>query len=169
MNLDLRDYKTFPADVSKEYEADNADYGVESVSFCDLMSLTLNIQNVGDEFYCHGEVSVNTEQECSRCLNLFESELLGDLNFVARTEQDKAVMSSDPGQDVVLLKPGEPIVELNELIRQALSISIPLKPLCSTECRGICPNCGANLNEERCDCKEESIDERWEGLDGLVK
>jgi hypothetical protein len=33
----------------------------------------------------------------------------------------------------------------------------------------MCPNCGVNLNEEICDCKEESVDERWEGLDGLVK
>ncbi|MFH2036054.1 MAG: hypothetical protein ABIJ45_06590, partial [Candidatus Zixiibacteriota bacterium] len=94
-----------------EYEADNADYGIDSVSFCDLMSLNLNIQRVGDEYYCHGEVSVCVEQECARCLNIFESELAGDLNFIARTEKDKAVLSSDPGQDTVFFRPGEPVIE----------------------------------------------------------
>ena len=41
MNLDLRDYNTFPAEVSLEYEADNADYGVEGVSFCDFANILL--------------------------------------------------------------------------------------------------------------------------------
>jgi uncharacterized protein len=168
MNLDLRDYENFPAEINLEYEADNADYGVEAVAFCDLMSLILSIQKVNDEYYCQGEVSVRVEQECARCLNLFESDLTGDLNFIVKSEKGKTVMASDSGEDVVFVNSAEPIIELNDLIRQSLSSSIPLKPLCSTECRGLCPNCGTNLNEDTCDCKEESYEERWEGLEGLV-
>jgi len=169
MNLDLRDYTTFPAEVAIDIEADNADYGVEGVAFRDVMSLRLNIQKVGEEYFCQGSVAVPVEQECARCLNLFETELSGELHFAIRTHVGKFVMAADKDADVITVKSHEPVIELNELIRQTLSLSIPMKPICNEECRGLCPNCGVNLNEEECDCKEEDIDERWEGLQGLVE
>ncbi len=169
MNLDLRDYETFPAEVSIDIEADNADYGVEGVAFRDVMSLRLNIQKVSEEYFCQGFVTVPVEQECARCLSIFETELSGEMHFAIRAHAGKSIMGTNKDADVITVKSHEPVVELNELIRQALSLSIPMKPLCSEECRGLCPNCGVNLNEEECDCKEEDIDDRWEGLQGLVE
>jgi uncharacterized protein len=167
MNLDLREYTEFPASVDREVEAVNEDYEINGIEFVDLMHLVLTIQKVGDEYLCQGEVVVKTEQECSRCLNPFETDLSGELNFVLITEKGKSVMARDKGADVILFNPAKPVVELNEVIRQALMLSIPMKPLCSDDCLGICPNCGVNLNEQTCNCVTEDIDDRWEGLKDL--
>ena len=169
MNLDVRDYKDFPAEVTLEVEADNAEYGVDVQTFTDVMKIELAIQKVSEEYLCQGEVTVMTEMECSRCLSSFEAELAGELNFIIRTGPGKAVMATDQGADVLIAEVGQPVVELNDLIRQALSLSIPLKPLCSEECLGICPYCGANRNEEPCNCVDEETDERWEGLKDLYE
>jgi uncharacterized protein len=169
MNLDLREFGTFPAEVSVDFEADNADFGIEGVSFRDLMSVRLTIQKVREEYYCQGYVTVPVEEECSRCLETFNSELSGDLTFIVKTDEGDAVMATDNRAEIVYVKLSEPVVDMNELIRQTLVLSLPLKPLCSPDCKGICPNCGVNLNEESCTCKTEETDDRWEGLSDLIE
>jgi uncharacterized protein len=57
-------------------------------------------------------------------------------------------------------------VDLVELLHEELQLALPVKPLCTEACRGICPGCGAELNEEECTCTPE-VDPRWEILKGL--
>jgi uncharacterized protein len=169
MNLDLRELKTFPAEISVDVEADSADYGIDGVAFRDLMNVRLSIQKVKEEFYCHGDTSVKVEVECSRCLEIFELELIGELSFVIKTEKGKQVLSTDTNEEVIYVKLNEPVIDLNETIRQALLLSLPIKPVCHPDCKGLCPGCGVNLNLESCDCKGQEIDERWEGLRDIVE
>ena len=53
------------------------------------------------------------------------------------------------------------------LLREQIWVVMPMKPLCRTECRGICPTCGANLNSDPCDCRRERIDPRLALLETL--
>jgi uncharacterized protein len=55
-------------------------------------------------------------------------------------------------------------LSLLEVARQELLLALPPHPLCSESCAGICPICGANLNEEPCNCADESLDPRWAAL-----
>ncbi len=169
MILDLRDIATFPAEFAIESELDNNEYGIERVSFRDLMSLRLVIQKVQEDYYCQGTVTVPVEEECSRCLNIFDAELTGDLNFIIKTGEGKTETSATGEEDIVYIKPSEPVIDLHHLIRESLILSLPLKPLCDEDCRGLCPDCGVNLNEETCNCKREEDDERWEGLKSLLE
>lgn len=169
MNLDLREFDSFPAEYSAEFEADNEDFGIPGVAFRDLMKIRVMLQKIKDEFYCQGNVMVPVEEECSRCLETFDTDLSGELNFIITTEESKAVLGTDTGAEVVTIKASEPVVDLNGIIKEALMLAIPMKPLCSEECRGLCPSCGANLNEEKCDCKVDETDERWEGLKDLLE
>ncbi|HEX4865395.1 MAG TPA: DUF177 domain-containing protein, partial [Acidimicrobiales bacterium] len=58
-------------------------------------------------------------------------------------------------------------LDLQPLVRDALLLELPLAPLCSDECRGICPTCGADLNAGGCACVEKPADPRWAALDAL--
>ena len=49
-------------------------------------------------------------------------------------------------------------------LREAMVLALPMKPLCSEDCRGICPTCGKDLNNGECRCGKRSMDPRWEGL-----
>jgi uncharacterized protein len=169
MNLDLREFESFPAELSVEVETDSAEYGIDGIAFHEPTNVKLSIQKVKEEYYCHGEATVKVEAECSRCLELFDLELNGELNFVIKTEQGESILSSDANQEVIYVKSSEPVVELNEPIRQALLLSLPMKPVCNPECRGLCPSCGVNLNLESCDCTGREVDERWEGLRDLLE
>lgn len=69
------------------------------------------------------------------------------------------------GEDTYPLHDGE--VDLEPMVRDAVLLELPQAPLCVAECRGLCPQCGVNRNEETCACQPER-DERWAALDVLV-
>jgi uncharacterized protein len=167
MALDLREFASFPVDIILEMELDDMEDSISGVTFQELATVKLNIQKMKDEYFCHGEVVAPAEIECSRCLEPYHDKLRGELNFVVRRIEARPVMSADEGEEVILLKPNENIIDLHDQIRQALTLALPMKPICSEDCRGLCPECGANLNEETCDCRSDDIDERWEGLKDL--
>ncbi|HUP28016.1 MAG TPA: DUF177 domain-containing protein, partial [Chloroflexia bacterium] len=56
------------------------------------------------------------------------------------------------------------MMDLSEPVRQAILVALPMKPLCREDCKGLCPNCGANWNDGLCDCTPEQMDNHWVGL-----
>jgi len=60
------------------------------------------------------------------------------------------------------------ILDLTEVVRQNLLLAVPMSALCSPSCRGLCVECGANLNEEPCDCQREGQDPRLAALRELL-
>lgn len=59
------------------------------------------------------------------------------------------------------------MLDLQPLVRDALLLELPLAPLCSEDCKGLCPNCGADLNDGPCSCDTRPADPRWSVLDSL--
>jgi len=60
-------------------------------------------------------------------------------------------------------------IDLSPLVREYMLLDIPIKPLCSTDCKGLCPVCGENLNETQCGHTTESIDPRLAVLKSLLE
>ena len=59
------------------------------------------------------------------------------------------------------------MLDLQPLVRDALLLELPLAPLCNEECKGLCPACGADLNDGPCSCDTRPADPRWSALDSL--
>ncbi len=168
MNLDLYSFEAFPAETTLEAEVDINDFDWQGISFKDLMTIKVTIQKVDEEYFCQAYLSVPVEEECCRCLNLFDDKLTADFNFFVKIGSGEPVLSSDmDNSDVIFLKAGEHNVDISGFVREALILSLPTKPLCNQDCRGLCPSCGVNLNEESCKCKHAELDDRWEDLKDL--
>jgi DUF177 domain-containing protein len=60
-------------------------------------------------------------------------------------------------------------LDLDSLLSEAVILAHPIKLKCTKECKGLCPGCGTNLNNEKCKCGEKGIDPRWEQLRKLIK
>ena len=60
-------------------------------------------------------------------------------------------------------------IDISETIRESLQLVLPMKPVCSPDCKGLCAHCGCDLNIEQCSCKEEGIDPRLAVLGQLIK
>ena len=74
--------------------------------------------------------------------------------------------SFDPRQAEEEVYSGK-VIDLDPLVREQLVLSLPAYPVCREDCKGLCPVCGANLNERECGCDRHVPDPRWAGLKSI--
>lgn len=107
-------------------------------------------------------VAGSAQLNCSRCLDeftwpialSFEQEWRKPASFGG----ERATWTGE-GEEEILPFDGQSI-EIGEILRDRILLSLPMKPLCRPDCRGLCPVCGANLNYETCTCQREEVDPR---------
>lgn len=104
--------------------------------------------------------------ECDNCLKDFESELKDDFQLLYTT--DKLLASSDD-EMVRLISDSTHEIDLTEGVRDSLLLAMPMKITCSQDCKGLCPQCGQDLNIADCSCQPDRIDPRWDALKKLVE
>ena len=113
---------------------------------------------VTDGLLASGVLSTSWEGECRRCLDPVSGEV--HVEFRELFEQQPR-----EGESYRL---GRDSVELEPMVREALTLDLPLAPLCSESCRGLCVTCGAQLNVGGCGCPSADRDSRWAALDLLA-
>jgi uncharacterized protein len=80
---------------------------------------------------------------------------------------DSPLDELDGDDDFEIIPKTQTFIDISQRVHDAIMLNISLKPLCSEDCRGLCPMCGANLNEGECDCTPDKTDERWDALKNL--
>lgn len=101
---------------------------------------------------------------CSRCLVEFDYPLHGFSHLVFYPED--AHVEGEESDEERDYYDGEKL-DISEILAEEILIIVPFNPLCSDDCKGLCPVCGANLNEETCGCSRDVADERFSVLKGL--
>lgn len=123
--------------------------------------------NTGSSVVVRGTAAARAVLTCGRCARAFEHPVQTALQveFVpGRVGESPA--EDDEGQDKVPYEGDE--VDLADEVRQQLLLALPMKPLCSADCKGLCPVCGQDLNEGLCECKPQA-DDRLAGLADFFK
>jgi uncharacterized protein len=121
------------------------------------VSVDVELQAVNDGIVAVGTVRAPWTGECRRCLKAAGGEIVGEVH---------EVYERDPVEgETRLLR--DATVDLTELARDAVLLELPVAPLCEDDCAGLCPSCGADRNETRCDCAAEESDPRWAALSDL--
>lgn len=110
----------------------------------------------------HGRLDTTVRLDCGRCLEPFEAEIRTDffLTIVADgTDYAPGEVELTP-EDAHLFYATDGTVDLLALTSEQIYLNLPLKPICSPACRGLCPGCGINRNQEECACQDRDIDPR---------
>jgi uncharacterized protein len=106
---------------------------------------------MGFDVYVDCTMRTAVELECGRCLERFRTDLQIRLQMLfVPAEQSGKVKHANHG-----VFPYRESIDLAEHIAEAIREEMPMKPLCKPDCRGLCPQCGQNLNEGDCGCREE--------------
>ena len=146
----------------------------EGATFEKPVRVELSVSKSQDQLICRGKVRTSMKLECSRCLVQYEESLSFDLDFVIDLAGNLSAGSIGDGvkseeEGYFFADPSSAFFEIDDLVREAVILSLPLKPLCSEDCKGLCPICGADLNRSQCGCIKEMTDPRWDQLKGLLK
>jgi uncharacterized protein len=128
----------------------------------DFIRGTLEITRVQGGVLVQGTLSSRLEQECVRCLEPSE------ISITLRIEEIFRLPATSSQIDTPYEVSENGRLDLTPIVREQSWLAIPMKPLCDPDCRGLCPQCGANLNQEQCACEMTHVDPRLAALKELL-
>ena len=131
--------------------------------------LAFEIHKDKDRFRLVGTVAAELELPCSRCLEPFRLPIASsfDVRYLPASAASAAVEREVDDEDLETSYYRNDEIDLNELLREQFYLALPMKPLCTEGCRGLCAQCGTNLNAGTCDCAPVWGDPRLAALKGL--
>jgi len=138
---------------------DFSSFRLEGVTLAAPIHIELQVNNTGESLFAQGNIRVELRVSCGRCLEEFSY----PLDLVYQDEWVYSPVATEEQKENALLFDKDDI-ELDERIYEQIVLAIPMKFLCSPECRGLCSRCGANLNKAQCTCVEYIGDPRLAAL-----
>jgi uncharacterized protein len=132
--------------------------------------LVLDVHKERDAFRVTGRVDAQLELECSRCLEPFEVSIGTpfELRYVSHEQNSGEGEREIEDEDLTTAYYRENVIDLGELMNEQFQLALPMKPLCTEACQGLCPVCGANRNRLACECAPKWEDARLAALKGLL-
>ena len=144
-----------------------ADLGIELLGVAEgaPVEVDLRLEAVMEGVLVTGTARATLTGECARCLEPLteDTEVSFQELFVY---EDHALHGEGTGEDEVSTLEGD-LVDLEPLLRDAVVLALPFQPLCTDDCPGLCPECGARLAEDPDHAHEAAIDPRWAALTTL--
>ncbi len=138
-------------DILKEYRLDKH------------VKLKGNFYKVDKTVLFNGKLLFTYLEACARCLKEFDNKVTSDFNAIL-----VEVFNPEYSGEEIELLVRDNVVDLSDQIKQAIYLNMPMKALCGDDCKGLCSNCGVNLNTDKCECNDFVIDPRLEKLKNLL-
>lgn len=134
IKISIRDITSNGLDIDQSIPKEGIGLSSEEVDIRSLLNVKARLEKVNNVVIANAHIKAEFGYMCSRCLEELSS-----------TEERSYKFDFE-------IEPGSEYVDLGEEIRQEIILANPAKILCSKDCKGICPQCGANLNLEQCKC-----------------
>lgn len=155
--------RLFPVSV---FDTDDQPYRV-----AEPVVLSFDLTKDDRRFHVVGGVRTTLELVCGRCLEPFRLPLDAsfDLRYLPRTENTGEDETEIEEEDLTTAYYADDVIDLRQLMAEQCHLALPMKPLCHEACRGLCPQCGTNLNRGSCPCTTTWTDPRLAGLKVFLK
>ncbi|PYV52109.1 MAG: DNA-binding protein [Acidobacteria bacterium] len=174
MIIEVRELQAHPVDFDEELEPGTIDFGADVHQSTDLKAAG-RAQLVREHHGKHelindirlaGDFSTRVEMSCARCLEPISREVGKQFDLLYRpqgTDAGRSELSVTAAEAEVGYYQGEGLL-LEDVLREQVLLALPLRAVCKDDCKGLCPHCGRNLNQEQCNCAEPLEDPRWLAL-----
>jgi uncharacterized protein len=146
----------------------------EEFRVCSPLSLTISISLLGKKVILVGKLQLMIDITCVCCLSDFKHYLEVEFRYVLWPHTDTQQESGEKefsDQDIEIGYYNGDIIDLKPIVREQVYLALPQNPHCREACKGLCPACGANLNEIRCNCSvtNTNVESPFEVLKKLKK
>ena len=187
MRFDFSRFKSGIDRIDRTYEpgafasatADTDDFRV-----AESVHLVLDVNKHGDRVHMTGKVVATLEVPCSRCVEPYRVPVDAhvDLTYYPATDplatakpartspkSDEADGDEVKDDDFGVSFYSDDVIDLEQIMREQFYLALPMKPLCTPDCQGLCSVCGINRNRETCSCVSTWVDPRFDALRNLTK
>ncbi|MDY0297262.1 MAG: DUF177 domain-containing protein [Acidobacteriota bacterium] len=129
----------------------------EDGSYLDDIHYSVHLARDGERIRARGSVRTTVSLTCVRCLEEFEQKVNSSFDiilFPVQLVDGGSISLSENDLETIFFRGNH--IDLARIMSEQVNICIPDNPVCRPDCRGICPNCGANLNFESCQCEQSN-------------
>jgi len=177
MLIEIRELELHPIDFAEEYAPGVIELGpdwqqqgpLKATGRAQLVEERHGKHQKIEDIRLNGTVSTKLEQPCARCLEPVVEEVDRAFDLLYRpqgVDGGREEVSVTAAEAEVSYYQGEGL-QLEDAIREQVLLAAPLKLLCRDDCKGLCPQCGKNLNAEQCSCADPVAELRWAALKDL--
>ena len=174
MFLDIKELEIRPLDFEEEFPAGTIDLGgevrqqspLQTTGHAELVEEHHGKHQIIKDIRLRGRLSTKLELQCARCLEPVRQDVKREFELLYRP------LGADAGRDELSVTDAEAEIgyyqgeglQLEDVLREQVLLALPLRVVCREDCKGLCPQCGKNLNQEQCSCSKEQEDPRWAAL-----
>lgn len=133
--------------------------------FFDKLKISILMDKSRSQIILKCELNVKAKLTCDRCDEEFEYRAASNFNLTYLFNEKEEKGLEQP--DVYYLSPETDTIDVSKDTSEYALLTLPMKCLCSDECKGLCAKCGKNLNLNKCECVEETANPMWEPLKKL--
>jgi uncharacterized protein len=174
MFLDIHELERQPLDFEEEFAPGVIDLGGEArqrtplraSGHAEVVEEHHGKHEVIQDIRLRGRLSAGLELQCARCVEPVQRDIVREFELLYRP------LGVDAGRDEISVTDAEAEIGyyqgdgllLEDVLREQVLLALPLKVICRDDCRGLCAQCGQNLNEGQCSCATVMEDPRWTAL-----
>jgi uncharacterized protein len=166
--VDLKDLAHEKISFQASFEPGVVDFGSESVQQVGLLDWSASAERAGDEIRVAGSLNTSLELACSRCLEPARVTINKPFDLFFR-QRDEEMFDEDEEIELTELETKTAFftgtqLAISDILREQILLALPMKALCTIDCKGLCPQCGMNLNSGTCNCPKENFNPRMDTL-----
>jgi uncharacterized protein len=177
MFLNIQDLALHPVDFVEGIQPGVLDLGeeirqsapIKTAGRAELVEEHHGKHQIIKDIRLRGNLATSLELICARCLDTVEQDVKRDFELLYRpvgADAGRDELSVTDAEAEIGYYQGEGIL-LEDVLREQVLLALPLKITCREDCKGLCPQCGVNLNQQQCSCVTTLPDPRWSALQDI--
>lgn len=145
----------------------------QDFSFPTPVAIAATITKSGRNILVRGKIKTRVTLPCARCLESFEHSIDTDMDVTfmptSKDANEEPIQVEGVSPDLEFYKDDADTIDISKIVRDQILLAIPFKALCEESCKGLCPQCGTNLNKISCGCDKSIFNLKFEVLRKLTK
>jgi uncharacterized protein len=166
MFLDVKELAVRKLRINKSFAPGSIDYHSTEFKQVDPLEVNATAELIDGQIRVSGQMQTKIEQVCARCLEPVIEEVHRSFDLfyspLPKMEKPEEERLKDLDADIAFYE-GEGLF-LADVLSEQMLLAVPMKMICRSDCRGLCPTCGVNLNHEECRCETHPMDPRMAPL-----
>ena len=170
MRIELENLEGGKGDFAHVYQPDDLNPVDERVSLIQPATVSGKVRLAGNEVFVNGHVETRAQVECDRCLKPVETPVNTDfaLEYITGSEYESGGAAELTEAEMSVSVFDGKAIDVDEIVKEQILLAVPTRMLCREDCKGICPECGADRNKGDCNCTTNDTDPRWVALKNLI-
>ena len=170
MRVELENLEGGKGEFAHIYQPDELNPIDERVKLIEPAAVSGKVRVAGNEVFVNGHIDARAQVECDRCLQPVELPVNTDfaLDYISGAEYESTPAAELTEADLSLSVFDGETIDINEIVKEQILLTVPARTLCREDCKGICPECGIDRNTGECSCVTDNTDPRWAALKNLT-